>query len=189
MDGSLQVPQVRLIGENDPMRGSAESFVRERFAAAFSADIRELMPNLMVGTSATGAIVSCLGFREAASAPLFLEQYLSEPIEDLLSSRFGLGVERRHIVEIGHFSGISRGCGRRLIPSLLKHLADRNLDWLAFTATKSLRELLVRLGLQPLPLAVARAQCIAEPGSWGCYYDDDPWVMGGPLAWSKGTRI
>lgn len=186
MDGSSWESSVRLVGVSDRHRGAAEEFVRERFAAAFGAQVRELMPNLLVSFDEHGKLAACVGYRAAGHSPLFLEQYLDRPIEAELGARFDTTIDRRRIVEIGHFSGLDAGRGRRLIAPLLTHLARNELDWLVFTATRSLRNLFMRLQLQPVPLAAARASSVAAPETWGRYYDDEPWVMGGPLSWSRG---
>jgi hypothetical protein len=49
-------------------------------------------------------------------------------------------------------------------------------DWAFFTATGRLRDLLERIGLSPLPLAIADPTRVANAETWGSYYASTPLV-------------
>jgi hypothetical protein len=72
---------------------------------------------------------------------------------------------------------------RALIPQLARHLHRLGYVWVAFTATRALRNSFYRLGLRPLSLTPADPARLADGGaSWGTYYDQDPVVMAGKIA-------
>ena len=66
--------------------------------------------------------------------------------------------------------------------ALGRHLAARGCTWVVCTATRELRLLFGRMGLQPLVLGPARAERLgAEAASWGTYYEHGPMVLAGSL--------
>jgi hypothetical protein len=76
---------------------------------------------------------------------------------------------------------------RAIVPQLARHLQRLGYSWVAFTATRALRNTFQRLGLHPLPLAPADRAHLPDGGaSWGTYYDQDPVVMAGKV--SHGVR-
>jgi hypothetical protein len=59
--------------------------------------------------------------------------------------------------------------------------------WVAFTATRALRNSFHRLGLKPVPIAAADPARLADGDAhWGSYYDQDPVVVAGKI--SLGLR-
>ena len=76
-----------------------------------------------------------------------------------------------------------RGMARALIPLLACHLHRLGYRWVAFTATRALRNTFHRLGLRPLRLTRADPARLPDGGaSWGTYYDHDPVVMAGKIS-------
>jgi hypothetical protein len=189
MDGGFDLAGYRWVDAGDALRADAEAFVRQRYASAFGADVQSFMPSLLVSVDATGAIRACAGTRDAKSGPLFLEQYLDEPVERVLRATFDERIDRADIAELGHLSGLGHGEGGGLIAPLLADLAARERRWLVFTATRGLRALFKRMGLNPVKLAPADpARLGAAADHWGDYYRHDPWVVAGPLRWAMGDR-
>ena len=123
------------------------------------------------------------GYAAASVQALFLEQYLDGPIELTLAAALGRPVARAGIVEEGNLAAVSAGMARALIPLLARHLHRLGYRWVAFTATRALRNTFHRLGLRPLRLTRADPARLPDGGaSWGTYYDHDPVVMAGKIS-------
>lgn len=181
--------RLRLVLENDPGRDALESFLRDRYARAFGAQITSFMPWLVEMRDGANTPVGALGLRSAAAGPLFLERYLDAPAEQAVAAATGRVVDRRSLVEIGNFAADSPGALRQLIVPLIRCLRRAGLEWALFTLLPSTRNAFTRFGLPLIPLAEARADCLAAEAraTWGDYYDRKPRVLAGSLA--EGYRL
>ncbi|MGE5319208.1 MAG: thermostable hemolysin [Hyphomicrobiaceae bacterium] len=168
---------VEHIGGN---RAVAEAFISQRFAASYGSRIEAFMPRLFSVRNRDGDLCGAFGLR-SASRNLFLEQYLDAPIEQVISARTGRRIERRLIVEVGHFSGAFAGSARAMIALLTDQLHQEGYEWVVFTGTTGLRNAFCRLGLFPLDIQAATADRIPaeERGAWGSYYEHAPRVLAG----------
>jgi hypothetical protein len=170
-----------------PERRAFEQFIAERFSRAYGARLTHFLPHLLGVMDGLGRWQAAAGYAAAGAQQLFLEQYLDRPIEQALGAAVGRPIARGGIVEVGNLAAISAGMARALIPQLARHLHRMGYRWVAFTATCALRNSFQRLGLKPLPIAVADRARLADRGlSWGSYYDQDPQVMVGKI--SLGLR-
>ncbi|EKF73847.1 hypothetical protein A11A3_11578 [Alcanivorax hongdengensis A-11-3] len=121
---------------------------------------------------------AAVGLNPAALRPLFLEQYLDNPIEQAVGERHGAPVPRERIVEVASLAADGSGTGRVLFVALTEALFNQRLDWIAFTATAQVRTMFARLGLAPQRLAEADPARLGEDaGCWGRYYQFRPQVM------------
>lgn len=171
-----------LVPQQHADRESLEWFVRECFATVHHADIRHFMPTLLALRDPHGAFCAAAGVRTADSGALFLEQYLPQPIERVVSRLAGSTVERRQIVEVGNLAARSGGSARLIIVVMTWLLARRKLDWVVFTGAASLINSFQRLGLNPLLLGDADPQRLgAEQHRWGSYYAGRPQVFAGSI--------
>jgi hypothetical protein len=128
------------------------------------------------------------GYASAGTQVLFLEQYLDCPIERAIAAALGRPVARPGIVEVGNLAAVSAGMARVLIPQLARYLHRLGYKWVAFTATRALRNSFQRLGLRPLSLTRADPRRLRDgAAAWGTYYDNDPVVMAGKV--SHGARL
>ena len=170
-----------------PQRRAFEQFIAERFSRAYGARLTHFLPHLLGVMDGLARWQAAAGYAAAGAQALFLEQYLDRPIELALGAAVGRPIARGSIVEVGNLAAISAGMARALIPQLARHLHRMGYRWVAFTATRALRNSFHRLGLKPLPIAVADRARLADRGlSWGSYYDQDPVVMAGKI--SLGLR-
>ena len=170
-----------------PERRAFEQFIAERFSRAYGARLTHFLPHLLGVMDGLARWQAAAGYAAAGAQALFLEQYLDRPIEQALGAAVGRPIARGSIVEVGNLAAISAGMARALIPQLARHLHRMGYRWVAFTATRALRNSFHRLGLKPLPIAVADRARLADRGlSWGSYYDQDPVVMAGKI--SLGLR-
>ena len=163
-------------------RGATEKFISRCFAQSFGATVESFMPRLFAIGRDEKEICGAFGVR-AASGRLFLEQYLDEPIEDLIAQHAGQRVDRRSVVEVGHFSGAFPGATRAMIALLTERLHREGFDWVVFTGTAGLRNAFARLGLRPIDICPAEAGRLPEEQrqAWGSYYDHLPRVLVGNI--------
>lgn len=194
---SLVVPQeetARLVvyRRDHPGRARVEAFIQAVYAERYGATVTAFAPTLVTwessspvgdgsraGADAPASIGAAAGYRTAIE-PLFLERYLDEPVQGLLSPP--QAVARSGIVEVGHLTSARPGDGRRLIVALAAHLADCQAEWVVSTVTAELRQIVVRLGLAAVALAPARAERLgADAATWGTYFTHQPIVMAGHL--------
>lgn len=163
-------------------RGATEKFIGRCFAQSFGATVESFMPRLFaVGPNET-EIFGAFGVR-AASGRLFLDQYLDAPIEDLIAQHAGQRVDRRSVVEVGHFSGTFPGATRAMIALLTDRLYREGFEWVVFTGTAGLRNAFARLGLRPIDICPAEASRLPEEqrAAWGSYYEHLPRVLVGNI--------
>ncbi len=178
-----------LIGPDAPARRAVEAFIDTVYRERFGATVRAFAPQLVALSDAQGHVVAAAGYRGGGQGPLFLERYLSAPVEHLLASPGETTPERAGIVEVGHLSAIRAGEGSRLITALGRHLAAQRFQWVVSTLTQELRQLFVRrLGITPLALAAAHPDALGEDAAdWGRYYEHAPVVLAGRLDASLRT--
>lgn len=170
------------INADSPLRGDVEAFIRKVFVRHYGARVSSFAPNLMMLQQQGGRIVAATGWRSAQSAPLFLENYLDDPIEQLLSQLASQPVAREHIVEVGNLAAEMPGGSPQVIMALASHLNQLGYDWVVFTATCELIRIFTRLGLPLLALAKADPSRLGEAASdWGRYYETEPIVVAGRI--------
>lgn len=169
---------VRLLGRHSPGRQDAERFIAERFQRDYGASLTHFLPVLVTLPSGSGTFDAAAGIAPARDGTLFLERYLDAPVEHAIGRRLGRAVERAAVLEVGNLAAGSAGGGRKMILTLARLLEGHGLEWIAFTATRTLRNSLARLGITAHELAIAERSVLgAEAAAWGRYYDHDPRVV------------
>lgn len=119
---------------------------------------------------------AALGYRRAGDEPLFLEQYLDEPIEDAASKAIGRPTARADIVELGNFASDNALAMIELWGSAANDLAAASGGAVA-TLTAPLRRMLARIGVPVAPVGYrARSTVFAMVGA-GLALDDGPALM------------
>ena len=180
---------IALIDRNHPQRHQVEAFITRRFRDAHGARISNFMPQLIAIFNHNGDVLAALGLRNAAKEPLFLEQYLDAPLEQLLSAQSGdtaAPAQRGDIVEIGNLASIDRRASRRLFGFLAGFLISEGYQWATFTGCPSLRKIFNLLGIDTFSLGEARVERLAaDQRDWGSYYDDKPEVLAGRVVNGK----
>ena len=169
-------------------RDRIQEFIHKRYAAKYGAKLLDFMPRLFSYHSEPLGLIGAFGLR-AADQTLFLERYLDAPIESVVASKLGMRVDRRHIVEVGQFAGITAGAVRAMIVGLTAHLHNEGYRWVVFTGTSGLRNAFRRLGLNPLDIARADPARLTsdELRQWGTYYQNNPRVQFGDIAEGYAT--
>ncbi|WP_044424475.1 thermostable hemolysin, partial [Pseudomonas avellanae] len=123
-----------------------------------------------------GRILSCAGITFADHRTLFSEQYLSQPIEKILSDRFEKPIDRSTIVEIGSLISHHLTAGMimvNMIPLLAWCMGGH---YLLCTVTPRVREMMESCQIDFEPLLTADPERLANDGgkNWGSYYSKMP---------------
>lgn len=173
---------VSLMPEQNRGRLSLERFIHSVYAQQYGADIQHFMPVLMGLYGQSGSYLAGLGLRFATAGALFLEQYLEQPIENMLDEVTHAEpgeIARGSVVEVGNLAAHHAGGTRWLIIALTAYLQGAGYDWVSFTSVPSLRNSFSKLGLKLYSLGPAEKCRLpdAEQAHWGRYYDTKPMVM------------
>ena len=182
--GQAETPQMSLARAlpDDPQRPVFETFIQQRFRKAHGADIRHFMPQLFGMSNTSDTLCAVAGIRLASTEPLFLERYLDETIDPLISDAAGQPVDRAGIVEVGNLAASDTGSARLSIIAITYLLAMGGLEWVAFTGNIGLVNSFHRLGLKPVTLCAADPERLGEDRHlWGSYYESQPWVHVGNI--------
>lgn len=179
---------LEIVHPQHPLWPAAIDYVKQRYELAFAAHLEQFMPAYLV-LEQHGRILSLCGFRIAADEPLFLEQYLQQPAERLLSATFSTEIERSNLIEFGHLASFTKGTSPTHFYLIAEMLVGLGYEWCIFTATDPLHALMTRLGLEPQEIAKADPSRIENAQqTWGLYYEHQPRVLAGNL--KKGlTRL
>ena len=182
--GQAETPRLHLAKAlpGDPQRNAFEIFIQQRFRKAHGADIRHFMPQLFGMSDASNALCAVVGVRVASDGPLFLECYLDEAIDPLISATADHCVDRSAIVEVGNLAASDTANARLSIIAMTYLLAMGGLEWVAFTGNLGLVNSFHRLGLKPVTLCAADPARLGEDRhARGSYYESKPWVHVGNI--------
>ena len=163
----------------DPARAEVEAFIHAVFKRAYDAEISTLMPRLIALRDNNGVLMAAFGLKKASEGPLFLEQYLDEPIESLISKKLHKPISRDEITKIGNLAVANPRNAGVLIAHVIQHSLDIGIEWCVATAHHSLQNGLIKGGRDVYPLFPAdKARLSAEElAKWGSYYKHMPQVV------------
>jgi hypothetical protein len=176
-----------VVTRSDRIRSAVEEEIRKRYWDRFAARLSSLPEVLVAEVGPSGKIECAAGIR-FGRRELFSECYLDQPAEHSLSRRFARAVHRDHIVEVCNLVATKSGHSRSFISHLIEFVELAGAEWAIFTATRVLRALLERGGLQMIELARAEQSRVSNPNDWGTYYDHDPRVMAVSRGMASGRR-
>jgi hypothetical protein len=167
--------------QDHPYRQASEQFVHQVYQKRYGANIRQFYPSLL-GFSMEDRLRAVVGYRDGCIRPLFSEQYLDCPIEQLIAERCDTQVDRRQIVEVGNLALASAGQARWVIAAVTRYLHAAGYRWVLFTAVRPLVNAFQRLGLNPIQLADADPTRLGGAvDQWGDYYAARPVVCAGDI--------
>ncbi|MCU0976122.1 MAG: thermostable hemolysin [Steroidobacteraceae bacterium] len=170
--------RLRLLTRSSPGREEAERFIADRYRREYDASLTHFLPTLVALPAPGGSLLAAAGIARASGGPLFLERYLDAPVERVIARRLDTPADRAAILEVGNLASASPGGGRAMIAALVRLLEGHGIEWITFTATRTLRNSLARLGIVAHELAVAERTTLgAAAAAWGRYYDHDPRVV------------
>ncbi len=156
-----------------------EQFITAIFYQTCGAKVRFFLPVLMSLRGLDGKLIAACGIRSAGDERLFLENYMDQSVEKLLSKRTGSTVRREDIVEIGNYSVAEMGMSRLLIGAIFDQLHATSKQWAVFTAIQLVRNALIKQNIFPKTLCDADIKHLPpeEQSEWGSYYEKNPQVM------------
>jgi hypothetical protein len=134
-------------------------------------------PDVLVAEVSPFGKIDCAAGIRFGCRRLFSECYLDRPAEHSLSRRFGRAVHRDCVVEVCNLAAAKIGQSRPFIRHLIDFVEIAGAEWAIFTATRALRALLQRGGLEMFELARAEQRRVENPNDWRTYYEHDPRVM------------
>lgn len=170
-------------------RSEVEAFVSDAFARKHEATVTSFMPTLLSFRDPAGALRGAVGLRGAGEDSLYLEQYLDRPVESAIAFATGRPIRRRQVVEVGNLAGANCRTAVRMVALLPADLLTRDFQWIVFTATSAVREILLGFGAPLIELGRAeRARVAFGSDRWGTYYETDPRVFAGFLPDSRNVR-
>jgi Thermostable hemolysin len=165
-----------------PDRDRIERFIESTYRYHYGSTIKGHYPTLMSVYDPRGRVLAAVGLRLAGDEPLFLEQYLEQPVDAAIRAVLGQPVGRDAIVEIGNLTSAGRGASVFLFVGLAAYLRQQRLAFAVATGTKGLRRSLARFGIEFRELGAADPSALPDGGaSWGGYYERDPKIIAGAI--------
>lgn len=167
------------VNVGDPARAEVEGFIRAVFKRAHDADITHFMPQLVGLRDNNGVLMAAFGLKKASEGPLFLEQYLDEPVDSLISKTLHRNISREQITKIGNLAVANPRNAGILIAHVIQHSLDIGIEWCVATAHHSLQNGLIKGGRDVYPLFNADKARLSEEeqAKWGTYYKHMPQVV------------
>nr|WP_242486277.1 thermostable hemolysin [Pseudomonas sp. TH03] len=167
---------VRVTESQTPLWVQATEVVKEKFRSSYNASVEPSPQYFALTLDSEERILSCAGITFADHRTLFSEQYLSQPIETILSERFEKTIDRSTIAEIGSLISHHLTAGMimvNMIPLLAWCMGGH---YLLCTVTPRVREMMESCQIDFEPLLTADPQRLANDGgkNWGSYYSKMP---------------
>ena len=149
-----------------------ENYIHDKFLEIYNAKIEHFLPYLL-SLKCLDKFSAAVGIRPAETGPLFLEQYLAQPVEQEIGVRFRYEVGRDRIVELGNLVTAWHGSSHLLFTFLTAFLGEIDRDWVVFTA-----KILNKMNFNLIPLCQASEDKLTCPAEqWGSYYRYSPRVL------------
>lgn len=155
-------------------RKEVEAFIKQGFKKAYGAEIKVTMPFVLAVNN--GKLKAALGIRSAKS-PLFIEQYLSAPIEQH-NAFINKKVNRDEIAEIGHLYSNARKFTIPLFLVTAISLFYHDFKYIVFSGTGRVLSIIAAAGIEITYLEKADPSKLASSvDDWGSYYATNPQVV------------
>jgi hypothetical protein len=160
--------------KSDEGRLAAEQFIKDGFTSAYGADIDITMPYVLAINN--GKFKAALGIR-AATESLFIEQYLTQPIEYYVKQKHAI-VAREYIAEIGHLYSNSNKFTIPLFLTTAVSLFCNGYEHMVFAGTDHVVKLISKTGIDCHYIAQAdKKKLRGSAKKWGSYYETNPQVV------------
>ncbi|MCX7358052.1 MAG: thermostable hemolysin [Alphaproteobacteria bacterium] len=179
---------IALVHPGHELRAEAERLIEGVYAATFAVRLASHFPVLIAVVDEDNRVVAAAGCRRADDEPLFLEQYLDEPIERALCRQAGEPVARSEVMEIGSLAATGVGpAAQMLFAALAAYLHEKGAIYAVATATRRLRSAFRAFGFGADEIAPARLSKLPDGGAdWRGYFQYDPVVVWGHVASGVG---
>ena len=175
--------ELDILHQDHPERSDVTDYVHRKFAQVYGADVQSFMPHFIRLRDGSGKYKTVMGYRDAGHYPLFLEQYLDVPVEEMIAQLVGHPVDRNTIVEVGNMVENEPGDARLAIISATAFLRVAGYRWVVFTGVGRMRNAFRRFGLEPVEMIKADQSRLSEEDRerWGSYYQGNPTVFFGDI--------
>ncbi len=184
--------KVLITTADTPDRRRAETLIKRIYQKVHDASITVQYPVLISIENHQKELIAALGYRPAHHGPLYLEHYLSGPIEEILHT------PRARIVEIGNLASTDSSASLFLFIALCAYLHHQEFTQAVITCSNKLEARFKAMGLAPQRLTAAKphdllhtenTQSIHHTSSvhtkkqdyWGHYYRSNPHVLSGSV--------
>ena len=144
-------------------RAAVEAFIKKGFFTAYQAKVNISAPWLLAIKK--GTFKAALGIRSASTETLFIEQYLSSPIECVLNE-YQSQAARNEIAEICHLFSSSKKLTLPLLMTAAVSLYCRHYKYMVFAGTEHVLNLIKRTGVVMTHLAPAKQDKLI--GNFNC---------------------
>ncbi|KGJ93986.1 thermostable hemolysin [Colwellia psychrerythraea] len=165
---------IQLASMGSEHRNEIEAFIKQGFAKTYDAKISISTPYLLALSN--GSFKAALGIRTGRD-DLFLEQYLSGPIEQqaiFIDNK----IERQEIVEFSHLFSNAKRFTIPLFMVTAVSLFCRNHKYLVFSGTEKVIKLLDNAGVPTTFIGNAdHTKISTSTDDWGNYYSTNPKIM------------
>ena len=112
----IQAPYRLILAESPQQVMALQTYIQAAYTLEFNARIPHFQPCLLGLYRADGVLVGACGLNQACHGeheqPLYLEQYLEQPVEAAIETRLGVRPARHRIIEVGNLA-----CSERVTPA------------------------------------------------------------------------
>ncbi|MCW8870190.1 MAG: thermostable hemolysin [Proteobacteria bacterium] len=174
----VQSTYIRLVQKSVSQRQTIEQFIQQQYKQHFDAEIHHFFPVLIsVYRSSNDALIGTVGIRYADHDDLFSEQYLTQPVEQLLKAQTGETIERSSVIELGHFALAHRRFLVPVVRAIAQFIGQLQVDWTVYTLSQPMVKAVNRLNIPTQFLGFACAEQLRDQDNqWGQYYRLKPAV-------------
>ena len=164
-----------LLTKNDARRRSAVEFIKNTYAARYSARL-EVFPSRIIALLDHREEILCAAGLRFLDDGFFSERYLDAPIEDVVGAISLRAVNRNAIFEVTTLASRAPLTTAQFIAEIGAFGEQAGFEWSFFTLTRRLQLLVRRLGIPLTYLGEADRRRIADSERWGTYYASEPKV-------------
>ena len=150
-DQSLHLTVKTVEQSETPERRSLEHFIQEKYQQVHQATVSSFSSTLFAGYHGAEMQV-VIGMQHLNQFNAFLEQYLDEPVENILSKLSQTRVSRDKVVEIGNLAALDMDKAKLMVAFLVFHLSQQHIEWAVCTGTTAVRYVLQQMGLHSMYL-------------------------------------
>jgi len=134
--------------QGDKGRSNIELHILDSYQNKFSASLAHFLPILVSANFPGHAPHLSFGLSGAGEHSLYLENYLPEPVEQVLSQVVNKRIGRREIVEIGNLAFVNTATIRDDLIAVAHYCCGLGYQYVVCTATRMLRLVFFKGGYQ-----------------------------------------
>jgi len=178
-DITQQKAKIKAVSLGDDERPQVETFIKDIFRKHHGAELNHFAPSLLAIFNPQNEVEAALGYRLAGNEALFLEHYLDQSIESLVSNYMGQTIERQSIGETGNLASSNASSCKTLFAYTADYLHQQGVEWFVSTGTAVMRVVYRRLGIKAHIIHDVTKSSLSEKQqhTWGSFYEDKPKII------------